>query len=223
VFGKIREDIRSVLQDDPAAHSAWQVVLLYPGLHAVWIYRLAHVLHGWGLHFAALCLSHTARWITGIEIHPAAKIGRRFFIDHGMGIVIGETAEIGDDCLLYQCVTLGGTGNARGKRHPTLGNNVVVGSGAQILGAITIGDNTRVGANSVVLHDVPANSTVVGIPGYVVRRRKQDLNQVLAHASLPDPMFEAVAHLTSRIAVLEGRKKKKTGLRRPRRLVRRRR
>jgi serine O-acetyltransferase len=197
------EDIRSVLERDPAARNGLQVVLLYSGLHAIWAYRLSHALHRAGLIFLARFLSQAAKFLTGVEIHPGARIGRRFFIDHGMGVIIGETTEIGDDCLLYQGVTLGGTGKEHGKRHPTLGNRVVVGAGAKILGALTIGDDTRVGANSVVLRDVPPHSTVVGIPGRVVRRRLGDDNNVLAHDELPDPIMEAIAELKSRVQALE--------------------
>jgi serine O-acetyltransferase len=204
VLEGIREDIDAVIADDPAAKSRLQVMLLYSGLHAIWAYRLSHRLHGAGLVFVARALSQLARFLTGVEIHPAARIGRRFFIDHGMGVIIGETAEIGDDCLLYQGVTLGGTGNQSGKRHPSLGNRVVVGSGAKVLGNITIGDDVRVGANSVVLHDVPPFSTVVGIPGRVVRRKASDMNNALAHQNLPDPMMEAVLELQQRIERLEG-------------------
>jgi len=200
----MREDIQAVLNDDPAAKNPFQVVLLYAGLHAIWCYRLSHALHSLGLGFVARALSQLARFVTGVELHPAARIGRRFFIDHGAGVVVGETAVIGDDCLLYQGVTLGGTGNQTGKRHPTLGNKVVVGSGAKILGNIAIGDNVRVGANSVVLTDVPSNSTVVGIPGRVVRRKASDMNNALAHQNLPDPMMEAVVELQHRIERLEG-------------------
>jgi serine O-acetyltransferase len=203
----IREDVEAVMADDPAATSALQVMLLYSGLHAIWAYRLSHWMHSHGLRFLARALSQGARFLTGVEIHPGARIGRRFFIDHGMGVIIGETAEIGDDCLLYQGVTLGGTGNQSGKRHPSLGDHVVVGSGAKILGNIRIGDHVRVGANSVVLHDVPHNSTVVGIPGRVVRRKAADLNNALAHQNLPDPMMEIVLHLQQRLDRLEGRKK----------------
>jgi serine O-acetyltransferase len=204
----MREDINAVLADDPAAKGRLQVLLLYSGLHAIWAYRLSHALHRRGFAFLARALSQLARFFTGVEIHPAAKIGRRFFIDHGMGVIIGETAEIGDDCLLYQDVTLGGTGNEKGKRHPTLGDHVVVGSGAKVLGNITIGDHVRVGANSVVLNDVPANSTVVGIPGRVVRRKASDLNNALAHQNLPDPMMEIVVELQQRLDRLEGKTKK---------------
>ena len=209
MFRGIREDIKAVMADDPAAQSAAQVLLLYSGLHAIWSYRFAHTLHRWGFVFVARAISQFTRFLTGVEIHPAARIGRRFFIDHGMGIIIGETAEIGDDCLLYQGVTLGGTGNQTGKRHPSLGSRVVVGSGAKILGNITIGDDVRVGANSVVLHNVPSLSTVVGIPGRVVRRKASDMNNALAHQNLPDPMMEAVVELQRRIERLEGRKTKK--------------
>jgi serine O-acetyltransferase len=203
LFTRIKEDIQAVLRDDPAAGKAWQVIFLYPGLHAIWAYRVAHSLYKLGLKFPALLMTYLTRVITGIEIHPAAIIGRRFFIDHGMGVVIGETTVIGNDCLLYQGVTLGGTGKQKGKRHPTLGNCVVVGSGAKILGAIKIGNHTRIGANSVVLHPVPDNSTVVGIPGFVVRRKGLDLNEALAHNDLPDPMMEALSHLTKRVEKLE--------------------
>jgi serine O-acetyltransferase len=169
-----------------------------------------------GFSLLSRALSQFTRFLTGVEIHPAAKIGRRFFIDHGTGVVIGETAELGDDCLLYQGVTLGGTGNESGKRHPTLGSRVVVGSGAKVLGNIKIGDDVRIGANSVVLTDVPSNSTVVGIPGRVVRRKASDVNSVLAHQNLPDPMMEAVLELQERIEQLEGRRaSKKRSSRRP--------
>jgi serine O-acetyltransferase len=205
MFKGIQEDIRAVLSEDPAAKNSLQVVLLYSGLHAVWAYRVAHSLHGFGWTFLARALSQVARFVTGVEIHPGARIGRRFFIDHGSGVIIGETAEIGDDCLLYQGVTLGGTGNETGKRHPTLGDHVVVGSGAKILGNIRIGSDVRVGANSVVLTNVPALSTVVGIPGRIVRRKISDRNNALAHQNLPDPMMEAVLELQKRIENLERR------------------
>lgn len=204
----MKEDINAVLADDPAAKGRLQVLLLYSGLHAIWAYRLSHALHRHGFAFLARALSQLARFFTGVEIHPAAKIGRRFFIDHGMGVIIGETAEIGDDCLLYQDVTLGGTGNEKGKRHPTLGSHVVVGSGAKVLGNIRIGDHVRVGANSVVLNNVPSHSTVVGIPGRVVRRKPSDLNNALAHQNLPDPMMEIVVELQQRLDRLEGKTKK---------------
>src|SRR5450755_2735794 len=185
-FRLMREDIAAVLERDPAARSRLEIVLLYSGLHALWWYRIHHWLwkHGW--LFLARALSQFARWLTGIEIHPGAQIGRRFFIDHGMGVVIGETAEVGDDVLLYQGVTLGGTGNEKGKRHPTLGNNVVVGTGAKVLGSIRIGNNVKIGAGSVVVHPVPDYSTVVGIPGRIVRTRTANAG-VLEHGQLPDP------------------------------------
>jgi serine O-acetyltransferase len=199
----MREDINAVLAGDPAAKNGLQVALLYSGLHAIWAYRLAHALHGWGLRFIARSVSQTARWLTGVEIHPAARIGRRFFIDHGMGVIIGETAVLGEDVLLYQGVTLGGTGNETGKRHPSLGDRVVVGAGAKVLGNISIGSDTRIGANSVVLHDVPPHSTVVGIPGKVVRRRKKDENEALSHQNLPDPTMDELVRLAKRVEALE--------------------
>ena len=172
MFRGLREYLDSVFQRDPAARSILEVLTTYPGLHALALHRLSHRLWGWRLYWLARVLSQIGRWLTGIEIHPGAKIGRRFFIDHGMGVVIGETAEIGDDCTLYHGVTLGGTSWHRTKRHPTLGNNVVVGAGAKILGPITVGDNARVGSNSVVVKDVPAGATVVGIPGRVINPKK---------------------------------------------------
>lgn len=166
---RIREDIRTVFDKDPAARSVWEV-LTYPGLHAIWMYRFAHCLWNRRLLTAARFVSQFARWATGVEIHPGARIGRRFFIDHGMGVVIGETAEIGDDVLMYHGVTLGGTTLTQGKRHPTIGNNVLIGMGAKVVGAITVGDGCRIGANAVVNKDVPPNCTVVGIPGRIVVR-----------------------------------------------------
>ena len=169
----MREDIAAVKDRDPAARSTLEIVLLYSGLHALWGYRFHHWLwiHGW--QFPARALSQLARLITGIEIHPGAQIGRRFFIDHGMGVVIGETTIVGDDVTLYQGVTLGGTGKETGKRHPTIGNNVVVGAGAKVLGNIIVGENCRIGSGSVVLRDVPDNSTVVGVPGHIIFRAWQ--------------------------------------------------
>ncbi len=163
-----QEDIDVILQRDPAARSVLEVLLCYPGLHAVWAYRFAHRLWTLRWYTLARCVSHWARCLTGIEIHPAAQIGRRFFIDHGMGVVIGETSVIGDDVMLYQAVTLGGTGKRRSKRHPTLENNVVVGGGAKVLGNITVGHHSQIGAGSVVVKDVPPHCTVVGIPGRVI-------------------------------------------------------
>jgi serine O-acetyltransferase len=207
MFARIREDLRATLEKDPAAKSRLHVALLYAGLHAIWAYRFAHWLNGIGLNFPARAVSQFARLLTGVEIHPAAVIGERFFIDHGMGSIIGETAVIGDDCLLFQGVTLGGTGNETGKRHPTLGDRVVVGAGAKVLGNIVIGADTRIGANSVVLHNVPPHSTVVGIPGKVVRRRKADENESLAHQNLPDPTMDELARLAKRVEALEKKAK----------------
>ena len=168
MFNRIKEDVQCVFDRDPAARSVFEVVTTYPGVHAVLIHRLSHKLWGSGWYWLAKVLSTISRWITGVEIHPGAKIGRRFFIDHGMGVVIGETAEIGDDCTLYHGVTLGGTSWEKGKRHPTLGNDVVVGAGAKVLGPITLGNGVRIGSNSVVVKPVPAGATVVGVPGRAV-------------------------------------------------------
>ncbi|MFO7245483.1 MAG: serine O-acetyltransferase [Thermaerobacter sp.] len=197
----LREDIRTVFERDPAAKSTLEVVLAYPGLHAIWFHRIAHRLYRWRLYTLARLVSHISRFLTGIEIHPGAQIGRRFFIDHGMGVVIGETAVIGDDCTLYQGVTLGGTGKERGKRHPTLGNNVLVGVGAKVLGNIVIGDNSRIGAGAVVVKDVPPNCTVVGIPGRVVIRDGRRVDP-LDHGDLPDPVQEALAAMRRDINAL---------------------
>ncbi|ACB59561.1 MULTISPECIES: serine O-acetyltransferase [Exiguobacterium] len=186
---RMREDIRNVFKQDPAARSTIEVVLTYPGLHAVWMHRLAHRMWKMNLHLAARMLSQFSRFLTGIEIHPGATIGRRFFIDHGMGVVIGETAIIGDDVTLFQGVTLGGTGKETGKRHPTLGNGVLVSAGARVLGDITIGDSSKIGASSVVLKDVPSNATVVGIPGRVVIQDGIKVDAPLDH-QLPDPVRE---------------------------------
>ena len=210
MFKRIHEDIAAVMRDDPAARSRLQVFLLYSGLHAIWAHRLAHACHARGWTFIARSISQMARFATGVEIHPAARIGRRFFIDHGMGVIIGETAEVGDDCLVYQGVTLGGTGKETGKRHPTLGDRVVVGAGAKILGNIRIGDDTRVGANAVVLRDVPEHCTVVGIPGRVVRWHGP-MDDLLAHQNMPDPVMEAIAVLGARVAHLELQLKVQTG------------
>ncbi len=183
-------DIKIVKKRDPAAKSYLQIVLFYPGVHAVLFHRLAHLLHRCKIPIIPYFLMGLARFLTGIEIHPAAKIGRKFFIDHGMGVVIGETAEIGDEVVLYQGVTLGGTGKECGKRHPTIGNNVVIGAGAKILGSFVVGDNVNIGANAVVLSDVPKNSTVVGIPGRIVKMNGEKVKESilnLDHVGLPDP------------------------------------
>ncbi len=193
------EDIRAYRKNDPAARSAAEILLLYNGLHATIDYRLAHWLHLHGMRFLARAVSQWSKLWTGIEIHPAAKIGRRLVIDHGTGIVIGETAELGDDCLLYQGVTLGGTGKDVGKRHPTLGNNVMVGAGAKILGPFTVGDNARIAANSVVLREVPPNATVVGVPGRIVRLCGEKLDQI----HTPDPVMLEIEQLKQRLSRLE--------------------
>jgi serine O-acetyltransferase len=197
----IREQIDTVFRRDPAARSVLEIVLCYPGFHAVLLHRLAHRLYGAKWFTLARVVSQFSRTMTGIEIHPGAKIGRRFFIDHGMGVVIGETAEVGDDVLVYQGVTLGGTGKVTGKRHPTLGNGVVVGTGAKILGNIRIGDFSKVGAGSVVVRAVPDHSTVVGIPGRVVGNL--DPTDALEHGNLPDPQGQLIDELARRVAELE--------------------
>ena len=202
MLSPIREQIDTVFRRDPAARSVLEIVLCYPGFHAVLLHRLAHGVYRQGWFTLARVISQLSRFLTGIEIHPGATIGRRFFIDHGMGVVIGETSEIGDDVLLYQGVTLGGTGKDTGKRHPTLGNGVVIGTGAKVLGNITIGDHVKVGAGSVVVHSVPSHSTVVGVPGKVVGDANLDLD-TLEHGSLPDPEGQAIEDLTRRIKELE--------------------
>lgn len=198
----IREQIGVIFREDPAARSVLEVLICYPGFHAILLHRLAHWCYGHGLKLIARMISQVARFLTGIEIHPGAKIGRRFFIDHGMGVVIGETAVIGDDVILYQGVTLGGTGKDRGKRHPTLGSHVVVGTGAKVLGNITIGNNVKIGAGSVVVHSVPDDSTVVGIPGRVVRTRGQMADD-LEHGKLPDPQGQDLENMQQRVDQLE--------------------
>ncbi len=201
----LREQIETIFREDPAARSVLEIVLCYPGFHAVMAHRVAHRLYRAGVPLLPRLISQMSRFFTGIEIHPGAKIGRRFFIDHGMGVVIGETTEIGDDVLLYQGVTLGGTGKEKGKRHPTIGNHVVIGSGAKVLGNITIGDHVKIGAGSVVIHSVPDHSTVVGVPGRIVRRHGVPLTdaEVLEHGRLPDPEAQAIEELTRRIERLE--------------------
>jgi serine O-acetyltransferase len=196
----IREQIDTIFREDPAAKSVLEIFLCYPGFHAVLSHRVAHKLYSWHIPILPRFISQISRFFTQIEIHPGATIGRRFFIDHGSGVVIGETAIIGDDVLLYQGVTLGGTGGERGKRHPTLGNRVVVGTGAKVLGNIAIGDNVKIGAGSVVVHNVPDNSTVVGVPGRVVRVRPEGH---LEHGRLPDPEGQAIDDLARRVAELE--------------------
>jgi len=202
LIASIRKDIKAVFDHDPAATNTLEVLLAYPGFHARQFHRLAYTLHQWHVPVLPRLISHISRFLTGIEIHPGAKIGDGLFIDHGMGVVIGETSEIGDDVTLYQGVTLGGTSHLRAKRHPTLGNNVIVGVGAQLIGAITIGDNTKIGAGSVVINSVPANATVVGVPGRVVAMRNPDTDTV---ERLPDPVWEKLEALERRIAKLEER------------------
>ena len=201
-MGAIREQIDTVFRRDPAARSVLEIVLCYPGFHAILLHRVAHGLYRRGWFTLARVLSQFSRTMTGIEIHPGATIGRRCFIDHGMGVVIGETSEIGDDVLLYQGVTLGGTGKDTGKRHPTIGNGVVIGTGAKILGNIRIGDFVKVGAGSVVVRPVPDHSTVVGVPGRVVGDADSELNP-LEHGKLPDPEGQAIDDLSRRVAELE--------------------
>ncbi|MCE1196622.1 serine O-acetyltransferase [bacterium] len=202
----MREDIAAIRERDPAARSPVEIVLAYPGLHAVWAHRLAHLLWRGGARVSARILSQLARFLTGIEIHPGARIGRRFFIDHGAGVVIGETAEIGDDVTLYHGVTLGGTSLKKGKRHPTLGDRVTVGAGAKILGNIRIASDSRIGANAVVVRAVPENSVVVGIPGQVVKRahpHRAGDSPDLDHAAMPDVIGKSVKELLARVERLE--------------------
>ena len=204
----MKRDIASVLERDPAARSGLEVFLIYSGLHAIWVHRISHWLWRHNVRFFARWLSQIARWLTGIEIHPSAKLGPGFFIDHGMGVVIGETAEVGADVTLYHGVTLGGTSLNKGKRHPTLGDRVVVGAGAKVLGNIIIGEDSRIGANAVVVKSVPANAVVVGVPGQIVKRSQlhhagdaPDLN----HTSLPDIVGVTLKQLLERVDLLEGR------------------
>ena len=187
VISQIKEDIKTIYEKDPAAENILEVLFCYPGLHALILHRIAHKLNYWKIPLIPRVISNISRFFTGIEIHPNARIGRRFFIDHGMGVVIGATTIIGDDVLLYQGVTLGGTGNEHGKRHPTLENNIVVGAGAKVLGNITIHSNSRIGAGSVVIDDVPENSTVIGVPGRIVKQKLLVEGQLM-HNRIPDPV-----------------------------------
>lgn len=202
-FKRIREDIDVIFEQDPAARTYLEVILTYSGLHAVWAHRVAHFFFKRRLFFIARLISQISRFFTGIEIHPGAKIGRRFFIDHGMGVVIGETCEIGDNVTIYQGVTLGGTGHEKGKRHPTIEDNVLIATGAKVLGAITIGENSKVGGGSVVLKDVPPNCTVVGIPGRIVKQDGKRVAQKLDHHILPDPISERLNELENEIKILK--------------------
>lgn len=209
MFSRLREEIRVIFDRDPAARSAWEVLTCYPGFHALLFHRAAHRLWGLRLKWAARWLAHLSRWLTGIEIHPGARIGRRFFIDHGMGVVIGETAEIGDDCTLYHGVTLGGTTWNKGKRHPTLGRGVVIGAGAKVLGPITLGDGAKVGSNAVVVKDIPAGSTAVGIPARILEENAQAPGSEPAAPRFPaygvgndmnDPMAKTLQALIDHVA-----------------------
>ncbi len=203
MFQKLREDIEVIFEQDPAARSYLEVICTYAGLHAIWAHRIAHVLYKKQFFFMARMISQVSRFFTGIEIHPGATIGRRLFIDHGMGVVIGETCEIGDNVTLYQGVTLGGTGKEKGKRHPTIEDNVLIATGAKVLGSITIGKNSKVGAGSVVLKEVPPNSTVVGIPGRVVIRDGIKVNRDLNHCDLPDPIADRFKAMEAEIQQLK--------------------
>lgn len=199
----MKEDVGAVFEQDPSARSYLEVILTYSGLHAVWGHRIAHVFYKRKLYFLARVISQLTRFLTGVEIHPAARIGRRFFIDHGMGVVIGETCEIGDNVTVFQGVTLGGTGKEKGKRHPTIQDNALIATGAKVLGSITIGENSKIGAGSVVLKDVPPNSTVVGIPGHVVIQDGVRVNKDFNHHKLPDPMEDRCEKLQSQIDELQ--------------------
>ncbi len=216
MFSRVREDIRAVFDRDPAARTIWEVITCYPGLHAlVWHRAVVHRVWGLGLRWLARWLAHWGRWLTGIEIHPGATIGRRVFIDHGMGIVIGETAEIGDDSTLYHGVTLGGTSWNKGKRHPTLGRGVVIGAGAKVLGPIQIGDGAKIGSNAVVVRDVPAGATAIGIPARVVTPEDQDRREAQAAklgfssyaitADMNDPIVQAIHQLLDHAAATDER------------------
>ncbi len=206
MFDRIKSDIRAAMERDPAARSAVEVIFCYPGFHALQLHRISHWLWEKGLRFSARLFSHISRLLTGIEIHPGARIGRGVFIDHGMGVVIGETAEIGDNVTIYQGVTLGGTSVNKGKRHPTIEDNVVIGAGAKILGPFRVGQGSKIGSGSVVIKEVPPHSTVVGVPGRVVER-KGDKEIDIDHHLLPDPEARAIAGLLGRIKELEKRVK----------------
>jgi len=206
MFERVREDIATVFAKDPAARSLWEVLCCYPGLHALWFHRLAHWLWVHNLRFLGRLVSHISRWLTGIEIHPGARLGRRVFIDHGMGVVIGETAEVGDDVLMYQGVVLGGTALQKVKRHPTIGKNVVIGTGAIVLGPIAVGDHAKVGAGSVVVRPVPGGATVVGVPARLIGQPEAGRAAMdLQHGALPDPVVRAISESLDRQGRLEER------------------
>lgn len=203
MFTHLKDDLKAVFDRDPAVRNVFEIFLCYPGFHAMLFYRLSHGLWTRKFYLLGRFISHLGRFFTGIEIHPGAKIGKGFFIDHGMGVVIGETAEIGDNCTIYHQVTLGGTSWAKEKRHPTLGNNVVVGSGAKILGPFLVGDNAKIGSNSVVVKEVPLNATVVGVPGRMVVSGEKPAGVDLQHGDLPDPVAKAVSCMMDQIHALE--------------------
>ncbi|MGM0754412.1 MAG: serine O-acetyltransferase [Bacillota bacterium] len=203
MFKSFKEDIEVVFDQDPAARNYVEVILTYSGLHAIWAHRIAHAFFKRKFFFIARVISQVSRFFTGVEIHPGAKIGRRFFIDHGMGVVIGETCEIGDNVTLFQGVTLGGTGKEKGKRHPTIQDNALIATGAKVLGSIVVGENSKVGAGSVVLKDVPPNSTVVGIPGKVVIQDGVKIQKDLNHCDLPDPMNDRMKQLEKEVNELK--------------------
>ncbi len=203
------QEVHSTIERDPAAQGFFQVVLLYPGLHAIIAHRMNHFLWKCKVPFFPRAFSQLTRWMTGVEIHPGARIGKGLFIDHGMGVVVGETAVIGDNVTLFQGVTLGGTGKEQGKRHPTIGNNVVVGTGAKVLGNITVGDNSYIGANAVVIRDVPPNSTVVGVPGHVTRQDGKKIDLMMDHIHVSDPVMQHMKDLIRRVKTLEDKLKEK--------------
>ena len=204
MFEQLKSDINTILERDPAARSFWEVLFLYPGFKAIMRHRIAHKLHQKGYYFLADRISKTTRKKYGIEIHPAAKIGSGVFIDHGMGVVIGETAVVGDNCTIYQGVTLGGTGKHKGKRHPTIGNNVLIGCGAKVLGPFTVGDNSKIAANAVVLQEVPPNCTCVGIPARIVRRNNEKVvDGNFDHIHMPDPVSQELCKIMIRLDKLE--------------------
>lgn len=203
MFKKMREDIEVVFEQDPAARGYLEVILTYSGVHAIWSHRFAHAFYKRKFYFLARVISQVSRFFTGIEIHPGAEIGRRFFIDHGMGVVIGETCEIGDNVTVFQGVTLGGTGKEKGKRHPTIRDNALIATGAKVLGSITIGENSKIGAGSVVLKEVPANSTVVGVPGRIVIQDGKRINKDFNHCDLPDPVADRLKEMQIEINQLK--------------------
>jgi serine O-acetyltransferase len=209
MWARLKEDIRTIKERDPAAKNYLEILLCYPGLHAIWLHRIAHFLYLRRWYTTARLLSHFNRWLTGIEIHPGARIGRRLFIDHGMGVVIGETTEIGDDCLIYKGVVMGGTTLEKKKRHPTLGNRVIVGSNSTVLGAITIGDGARIGSGSVVVKPVPAGATIVGVPGRIVESWTTEREELdFEHGNLPDPLSDLMKMLLQLHNKLEERVKR---------------